>query len=107
MFKIQLINMPFATVHMPSLALMQLKTVLDRSFDGRVATEILYLNHDFARFMGADIYQEIALVQSTMGPRSVSGSFGTWRSRTSRTTWKHISIAIILTRPPRPTLSNA
>ena len=52
MFRISLVNMPFAGLNMPSLALTQLKAVVDDEFKDRVSTEILYFNQDFAVFFG-------------------------------------------------------
>ncbi|MGB7922910.1 MAG: RiPP maturation radical SAM C-methyltransferase [Pyrinomonadaceae bacterium] len=60
MFKIRLINMPFAALHRPSIGMTQLKAVLDQRFEGRVATDILYLNHDFAHYIGRPFYGPIA-----------------------------------------------
>lgn len=60
MYKIALVNMPFATVDMPSLALTQLKSLLDARYADRCLTEIYYLNQDFARDMGVDLYQRVA-----------------------------------------------
>ncbi len=52
MLKIFLINMPFAALPVPSLALTQLEAVVDSEYAGRVDTEIVYLNHDFVHFIG-------------------------------------------------------
>lgn len=46
--KVLLVNMPFASPSIPSLALTQLKAVVPPE----VQTEILYLNHDFAKHIG-------------------------------------------------------
>lgn len=59
MYKIGLINMPFAAFNSPSLGLTQLKAVLESQFENRVSVEILYLNQDFARHMGIDTTQFI------------------------------------------------
>ena len=56
MHRIALINMPFANLAMPSIALTQLKQMLDEQFGGQVSVDILYLNHDFAHFMGMELY---------------------------------------------------
>jgi ribosomal peptide maturation radical SAM protein 1 len=58
--RISLINPPFATVRLPSLGLTQLKARLRALYGARVDVEVLYLNHDFAAFLGIDIYEEIA-----------------------------------------------
>ena len=61
MYSVSLINAPFASLRLPSLALTQLKSVLDSTFAPDVSTELLYLNHDFGYAMGADLYQRIAV----------------------------------------------
>ncbi len=61
MFSLALINAPFASLRLPSLALTQLKSVLDAALPGRVSTEVLYLNHDFAERIGVELYQHIAV----------------------------------------------
>jgi ribosomal peptide maturation radical SAM protein 1 len=55
-YSITLINMPFANLASPSIALTQLKQVLDAELEGQVSVDILYLNHDFARYLGRDLY---------------------------------------------------
>jgi len=57
MYNISLINMPFASLNSPSLALTQLKSVLDSMYSNRVSAEILYLNQDFGCYMGVEFYQ--------------------------------------------------
>jgi magnesium-protoporphyrin IX monomethyl ester (oxidative) cyclase len=49
---IKLINMPFGHLAMPSLALTQLKAVLDSTFGDAVDVEIIYLNMDVAQTTG-------------------------------------------------------
>ena len=58
---IALVNMPFASARMPSLALTQLKSVMDASYAGQLRTDIYYLNQDFAQFFGSTLYHSIAL----------------------------------------------
>ena len=60
MYKIALVNMPFAALHAPSLALTQLKSVLDSQYGDGVSVEIHYLNQEFARYMGIEFYNHIA-----------------------------------------------
>jgi ribosomal peptide maturation radical SAM protein 1 len=60
MYKITLVNMPFATVRMPSLALTQLKAVLEERFGAAVAVRVLYLNHDFAHHLGLSLYADVS-----------------------------------------------
>jgi magnesium-protoporphyrin IX monomethyl ester (oxidative) cyclase len=61
MYTVALVNAPFAGLRLPSLALTQLKSVLDARFGSAVSSEVLYLNHDFAQAMGVDVYQHIAV----------------------------------------------
>ena len=61
MYTVALVNAPFAGLRLPSLALTQLKSVLDARFGSAVSSEVLYLNHDFAQVMGVDVYQHIAV----------------------------------------------
>ncbi len=60
MYRICLINMPFFALQFPSLALTQLKTVVEDSCGDRAEVQILYANHEFARITGVEFYQEIA-----------------------------------------------
>ena len=55
MKRIILVNMPFAPIQMPSLGLTQIKYVLNQQCQDRFRTEILYLNHDFARYLKNDM----------------------------------------------------
>jgi len=65
--------MPFAALHMPSIALTQLKAVIDAAFPGRAEVGIHYLSHDFGRLLGYETYDFIA----GSGPGHVTG-FGEW-----------------------------
>ncbi len=60
MFKITLINMPFGDLRIPSIGLTQLKAVLDEEYQGRIAVDILYYSHDFAHYLGLDLYNSIS-----------------------------------------------
>src|SRR5215217_350507 len=60
MYRIALINMPFATINMPSLALTQLKAVVDAKFSNEVSVEIIYLNQEFAHYLGVEPYENVA-----------------------------------------------
>src|SRR5262245_50399573 len=60
MYRVILINMPFANVNVPSLALMQLKARLDDEFQDQVEVKIINLNNDFAQRIGVTIYRYIA-----------------------------------------------
>jgi magnesium-protoporphyrin IX monomethyl ester (oxidative) cyclase len=59
MLRISLVNMPFSSVEIPSIALTQLAAVVARRFGPRVAVEIHYLCHDVCRELGRDDYQLI------------------------------------------------
>ncbi len=59
MTNIALINMPFAAIHLPSIALTQLKCVVDRELPGRVTVNNYYLNHDIGEALGLETYQVI------------------------------------------------
>src|ERR1700754_40822 len=61
MYKIVLINMPFAGLQMPSEALTQLKCVVEAEFNDCVSVEVLYLNHDFAHYSGTQLSQTLTL----------------------------------------------
>jgi magnesium-protoporphyrin IX monomethyl ester (oxidative) cyclase len=60
MLRVVLINMPFASIHAPSLALLQLQSVVRSRFPEQVEAEIKYVNNDFARFFGVGFYEVIA-----------------------------------------------
>ena len=60
MYKIGLINMPFSSIQLPSIALTQLKFVLRSKLVDRALPEIYYLNHDFAQHLGLKHYWQIA-----------------------------------------------
>jgi len=59
-YRISLVNMPFAALNSPSLALTQLGSVLDSQCGNRVSVEIHYLNQAFARYMGIELYHYFA-----------------------------------------------
>lgn len=56
MYTIMLVDMPFSNFVRPSIALTQLRSVLASRFSDRVATHIIYLTHDFAKFLGPESY---------------------------------------------------
>ena len=60
MFRIALINMPFANFRMPSIGLTQLRSVLTKELGDQVSTDICYLNHEFVEYFGQDHYARIA-----------------------------------------------
>lgn len=60
MFKISLVNMPFANLNLPSIGLTQLKSVIDERFGDKVSVEICYANQDFGRYLQPKPYQFVA-----------------------------------------------
>jgi ribosomal peptide maturation radical SAM protein 1 len=60
MYRIALVNMPFGALHLPSIALTQLKAVVDASASGNVDSQIHYLNHDFVEYFGLDRYLQVS-----------------------------------------------
>jgi ribosomal peptide maturation radical SAM protein 1 len=58
--QIKLVNMPFATANRPSIALTQLKAVAEALHGDKIHVEICYLNHEFCRILGSDLYDAIA-----------------------------------------------
>ncbi len=60
MLKISLLNLPFGALNTPSIALTQLKSVVDQQYGEQVDVRVLYFNLDFARYMGTALYQYIA-----------------------------------------------
>ncbi|MBW8877590.1 MAG: RiPP maturation radical SAM C-methyltransferase [Acidobacteria bacterium] len=75
MLKIALINMPFAALQFPSIALTQLKSVAESRFGEQVRVRILYLNHDFAQYLGLDSYQVMNSIQAS------NAGLGDWMYR--------------------------
>ena len=66
MYKIALINMPFAGLRLPSLGLTQLKSVVEAEFKDRVSVKIHYLNHDFAHYLGIEFSQMLSMSTESM-----------------------------------------
>ncbi len=60
MFRIALVNMPFAGAFLPSIALTQLRSVVEAELGDRAETRLLYLNHDFVRHLDARFYDFVA-----------------------------------------------
>jgi ribosomal peptide maturation radical SAM protein 1 len=59
MYRIALVNMPFANLSMPSLALTQLRAAVRKVFGTRVDVDVHYLHHDFAHYLGLPAYDEL------------------------------------------------
>src|SRR5262245_53369225 len=60
MYKISLINMPFADLWFPSIALTQLKYIIEERFGEQVRVRVLYLNQDIAKYFGVRLYCHIS-----------------------------------------------
>ena len=67
MYQITLINMPFASLNMPSIALTQLRSVAEEKFGEEVRVRVLYLNQEFCNFIGVDLYQSMSFELYTSG----------------------------------------
>ena len=63
---IALVNMPFAETPYPSIALTQLRSVVQQRFGDRVKPRIHYVNHDFAKYFGPGAYALITSLPSTV-----------------------------------------
>jgi ribosomal peptide maturation radical SAM protein 1 len=63
--QVSLINMPFAALQFPSIALTQLKAVAQGRCGDRLRIRILYLNHDFAQYFGVEFYQMLNSLQAS------------------------------------------
>ena len=60
MYRIALVNMPFAGLGLPSLGLTQIKSVLEKTFGPRISVDLHYLSHDFGHHLGIDHYEAIS-----------------------------------------------
>jgi ribosomal peptide maturation radical SAM protein 1 len=60
MYKIALINMPFASAEIPSIALTQLQYVVRQELGEEVQCDIFYLNLDFVNYLGLQLFQMIS-----------------------------------------------
>jgi ribosomal peptide maturation radical SAM protein 1 len=73
---IRLVNMPFWQSSMPALSLIQLKSRAADVLRAETAIKIEYVNHDFARWLGAKYYDHIALNGNLL-----QSGFGDWLFR--------------------------
>ena len=73
MLKIALVNMPFASIHRPSIGMSQLASVLKSELGEQVSVEMPYLNLDFARYLGVPFYLRIAELMDHL-----SAGLGDW-----------------------------
>jgi ribosomal peptide maturation radical SAM protein 1 len=60
MYRIRLVNLPFISLTIPSIALTQLRSVIQSQFQDRVSVEIVYLSHDFGKDIGVNLYDYIS-----------------------------------------------
>jgi ribosomal peptide maturation radical SAM protein 1 len=65
--------MPFANLQMPSIALTQLKSIVEDRFRNEVSVDIHYLNHDFANYLGLELSEHI-----TRSAESQNSGLGDW-----------------------------
>ncbi|HKV91966.1 MAG TPA: RiPP maturation radical SAM C-methyltransferase [Candidatus Angelobacter sp.] len=56
MYKISLINMPFADLWFPSIALTQIKAILEEKFQDKVSIRVHYMNQEIAQYLGVRLY---------------------------------------------------
>jgi magnesium-protoporphyrin IX monomethyl ester (oxidative) cyclase len=76
MLKVSLLNVPFAYINLPSLALAQLQSVARRRLGAQVSVDVIYLNQDFAQFLNVDLYTYVA-----ESMESLNSGFGEWLFR--------------------------
>jgi ribosomal peptide maturation radical SAM protein 1 len=72
-FKIRMLTMPFAAYNRPSIALTQLKYVVEEEFGDRVDIENCYATHIFAEILGRRRYAYIA--DSSVSPTTGLGDW--------------------------------
>jgi ribosomal peptide maturation radical SAM protein 1 len=67
MFRISLVNMPFSSIEIPSIALTQLQSIVRSRLGSRASAEVCYASHDACRLMGIDDYRQICNESSHSG----------------------------------------
>lgn len=77
-YRIVLINMPFARLSMPSIALTQLSSLLHQKFGNSVEIKILYLNLDFQAYL-----EDISLYDHSHSSTAFMTGIGEWFFRQS------------------------
>jgi B12 binding domain. len=92
MYKIALINMPFANLQMPSIALTQLKSVVESRCKDQVTVEVFYLNHDCAHYFGRDLYGAI------LGADGQNSGLGDWMFRQAAFPDRANNVSLYLSR---------
>ena len=102
MFRICLVNMPFSNLALPSIALTQIKSVVDAKFKDKVAVDIQYLSHDVAKFLNVDFYGFLATSMESLNTGLETGCSGRQRFQNCRTTLKNISNATFPPGQPKP-----
>jgi len=60
MYRVALVNMPFAAADIPSIALAQLRSMVDRELPGEASCEVLHLNLEFVNYLGPQFYEIIS-----------------------------------------------
>ena len=73
MYKIALINMPFSSLTLPSIALTQIKSVLQSRLKDQVSVEVVYVSHDYGKYLGLEFYDFL-----TDAPGSLNTGLGDW-----------------------------
>jgi ribosomal peptide maturation radical SAM protein 1 len=76
-FKITLIQMPFGSLAQPALGLLQLQAVVKQCLGDRCETEVIYISHDFANYLGMGLYTRITYADSNLRFGPMSG-LGDW-----------------------------
>lgn len=92
MYKIALINMPFANLSMPSIALTQLKSVVENQLEGQATADVFYLNHDFAHYFGMRLYNTI------LGADGQNSGLGDWMFRQAAFPDRANNVSLYLSR---------
>jgi ribosomal peptide maturation radical SAM protein 1 len=93
MYKISLVNMPFANIELPSIALTQIRSITQSQFPGEVSINVVSLNHDFAKYLGIDCYQ---CVSNSM--QALYAGLGDWFFRQQAFPWLQDNTEIYLQR---------
>lgn len=65
MLRISLVNMPFSAIEMPSIALTQLRSVLEDRFGSQVSVDVCYPSNDVCRYLSLPIYRLVCDEGST------------------------------------------
>ncbi|MFM7859381.1 MAG: hypothetical protein ACKO96_47520, partial [Flammeovirgaceae bacterium] len=73
MIQIKIVNVPFADICIPSIAITQLKAVTEAALGDKVKIDLVYLNHEFAGYFGVDHYR---FISNSAGANN--SGFGDW-----------------------------